>query len=125
MKCQKIHKKSAPPYDEEKAETDSKNSIKKFSRSGHQYIATSPDGTQVVTLNTKTYQLKLCNSNDLSEFYEIRCADFKNVNEPSEKVNWSLSVSNKFILADGTYDALIAVSCFDDNDMRYKSCSDE
>ncbi|CAG8673002.1 20018_t:CDS:1, partial [Rhizophagus irregularis] len=50
--------------DEEKAEIRSIASFEsKYNKrniyNGHQYIAISPDGNQIVTLNTTTYQLKL------------------------------------------------------------------
>ena len=61
---QKINLSSTPlvANDEEKAEAGSIStfdSIKRDSYNGHRYIAVSPDGTQVVTLNTETYQLTL------------------------------------------------------------------
>ncbi len=35
-------------------------------------------------------------------------------------MNWSLAVPNEIVLADGTVDVLIAVSCFDD-DMKIEN----
>ncbi len=56
--------------DEEKAVTTlgSKSSIKKNSYDGYQFIASSPDGTQVVTLNIAIHQLKSCKLDDLTKF---------------------------------------------------------
>jgi hypothetical protein len=123
MKFQNINRKSvsyASTYDEDKAEIRTECSIKGTSYCGHQYIAISPDGTQIATLNTSNHQIKLCQFKDLSVLWEIDCEEFKNFEEPSEEVNWSLSVSNQFVLDDGNVDVLIAVSCFDDDcDMRY------
>ncbi|CAI2165825.1 1963_t:CDS:2, partial [Funneliformis geosporum] len=113
--------------DEEKAESGSissfgsKSSIKRSSYNGYQYIAISPNGTQIVTLNTSTHQLKLCKHDNLSKFYTINYDEFKRYDKPSTKINWSLTVSNEFTLTDGTDDVLIAVSCFDDDDMKCKN----
>ncbi|CAB4493724.1 uncharacterized protein OCT59_018961 [Rhizophagus irregularis] len=105
--------------DEEKAETrsiasfESKFNNKKNIYNGHQYIAISPDGTQIVTLNTTTYQLKLCQSDNISKLYTLNYNNFKNADAPA--VIWSLTVSNEITLPDKTTDVLIAVSCFDDD----------
>ncbi|RGB23517.1 hypothetical protein C1646_774371 [Rhizophagus diaphanus] len=113
--------------DEEKAEIDSicsfdsKHSI---SYDDRQYIAISSDGTQIVTLNAETYQLKLCKFDKLTQLREINCAGFKNIDMPLEKIKWSLSISNEFTLADGTIDVLIAVSRFK-SDINYKSHFDD
>ncbi|CAG8597864.1 11017_t:CDS:2 [Funneliformis caledonium] len=117
--------------DEEKAESGSissfgsKSSIKRSSYNGYQYIAISPDGTQIVTLNTSTHQLKLCKHDNLSKFYTINYDEFKSYDKPLTKINWSLTVSNAFTLADGTEDVLIVVSCFDDDDMKCNQIPDD
>ncbi|CAG8626949.1 10292_t:CDS:2 [Funneliformis mosseae] len=117
--------------DEEKAESGSissfgsKSSIKRSSYNGYQYIAISPDGTQIVTLNTSTHQLKLCKHDNLSKFYTINYDEFKSYDKPLTKINWSLAVSNAFTLADGTEDVLIVVSCFDDDDMKCNQIPDD
>ncbi|GBB91622.1 hypothetical protein RclHR1_00190035 [Rhizophagus clarus] len=103
--------------DEEKAEIRSIASFeskhnKKNIYDGHQYIAISPDGTQIATLNIATYQLKLCRSDNISKFTTLNYNNFKNAYTPA--VVWSLSVSNEITLDDKTTDVLIAVSCFDD-----------
>ncbi|RIA85669.1 hypothetical protein C1645_830442 [Glomus cerebriforme] len=120
LSLQKIHQTPSYLYpDEEKAEIrsissfDSKHYNKKDLYDGHQYIAISPDGTNIVTLNTVTYQLKLCKFDNLSKFNTLNYNGFKNFDAPS--VNWSLAVSNEFTLADETSDILIAVSCFVDD----------
>src|SRR5688572_24917603 len=120
-----INKSSASSFnDEETIYTfASKYSIKE--NSYNQYIAVSPDGTQIVTLNTETYQLKLCKFDNLKKFYIINYDGFKSIGVSSVKLNWSLSVSNEFILADGTVDSLIAVSCFNDDYMKYKNRSND
>ncbi|CAG8505362.1 15595_t:CDS:1 [Funneliformis mosseae] len=46
--------------------------------------------------------------------------DDRNIKIPFLKKNWSLTVSNEFILTDGTVEVLIAVSCFDHDDMKVK-----
>src|SRR5256885_8864956 len=114
--CQKMNKSSTSSFsDEETIYTfASKFSIKENSYNGHQYITVSPDGTQIVTLNTETCQLKLCKFDNLTKFYIINYDGFKSIGVPSVKLNWSLSISNEFTLADGTVDSLIAVSCFND-----------
>ncbi|GBC40667.1 uncharacterized protein OCT59_029180 [Rhizophagus irregularis] len=105
--------------DEEKAEIrsiasfESKYSNKRNVYNGHQYIAISPDGNQIVTLNTTTYQLKLCQSDNISKLYTLNYDSFKNFDSPA--VIWSLAVSNEITLPDRTTDVLIAVSCFDDD----------
>jgi hypothetical protein len=88
---------------------------------GHHYVAMSPDGTQIATLNTaENYNLKFGEA-DL-KLHAVNY-NFKNVVAPSIKANWSLSISNKFTLVDETVDVLIAVSCFDDNEMKFKNSS--
>ncbi|CAB4409308.1 unnamed protein product [Rhizophagus irregularis] len=104
--------------DEEKAEIRSIASFEsKYNKrniyNGHQYIAISPDGNQIVTLNTTTYQLKLCQSDNISKLYTLNYDSFKNFDAPA--VIWSLTVSNEITLPDKTTDVLIAVSCFDDD----------
>ncbi|PKY50378.1 hypothetical protein RhiirA4_466845, partial [Rhizophagus irregularis] len=105
--------------DEEKAEIrsiasfESKYSNKRNIYNGHQYIAISPDGTQIATLSTTTYQLKLCQSDNISKLYTLNYDSFKNFDTPA--VIWSLTVSNEITLPDKTTDVLIAVSCFDDD----------
>jgi hypothetical protein len=105
--------------DEEKAEIrsiasfESKYNNKKNIYNGHQYIAISPDGTQIATLNTTTYQLKLCQSDNISKLITLNYNSFKNYDAPA--VVWSLTVSNEITLPDNTTDVLIAVSCFDDD----------
>ncbi|CAG8710957.1 22959_t:CDS:2, partial [Rhizophagus irregularis] len=105
--------------DEEKAEIrsiasfESKYSNKRNIYNGHQYIAISPDGTQIVTLNTTTYQLKLCQSDNISTLNTLNYNSFKNFDTPA--VIWSLAISNEITLPDRTTDVLIAVSCFDDD----------
>ncbi|PKC08483.1 hypothetical protein RhiirA5_477038 [Rhizophagus irregularis] len=102
--------------DEEKAEIitiSSLNSVKKTSDKGH-YIAISPDGTQIATLNTETLKIKLCKSENLTELHNVGCESFKRIDAPS----WSLAVSDEITLANGTVDVLIAVSCFDDEFMN-------
>src|SRR2546429_7769009 len=115
MAYQKSHQK-LNSSDEEKAEIEY-SSIKRNPYNGHQYIAISPDGTQIVSLNTETYQLKLCKFDNLTKLRTINYDDFRYIDSPTTKVNWSLAVSNEFTLDDETVDVLIAVSCFDDNDM--------
>ncbi|RGB22453.1 hypothetical protein C1646_822539 [Rhizophagus diaphanus] len=73
----------------------------------------SPDGTQIVTLNTTTYQLKLCQSDNISKLNTLNYASLKKFDAPA--VIWSLAVSNEINLPDRTTDVLIAVSCFDDD----------
>ncbi|CAG8665194.1 15529_t:CDS:2 [Rhizophagus irregularis] len=102
--------------DEEKAEIitiSSLNSVKKTSDKGH-YIAISPDGTQIATLNTETLKIKLCKSENLTELHNVGCESFKRIDAPS----WSLAVSDEITLANGTVYVLIAVSCFDDEFMN-------
>ncbi|GBC38196.1 uncharacterized protein OCT59_005945 [Rhizophagus irregularis] len=105
--------------DEERAEIksiasfESKYSNKRNIYNGHQYIAISPDGTQIVTLNTTTYQLKLCQSDNISKLNTLNYVSLKNFDAPA--VIWSLAVSNEITLPDRTTDVLIAVSCFDDD----------
>ncbi|PKY27233.1 hypothetical protein RhiirB3_390138 [Rhizophagus irregularis] len=113
--------------DEEKAEIDSICSFDSnhlISCDDHQYIAVSSDGTQIVTLNAETYQLKLCKFDKITQLREINCAGFKNIDMPLEKIKWSLSISNEFTLADGTIDVLIAVSHFK-SEINYKSHFDD
>ncbi|CAB5181139.1 unnamed protein product, partial [Rhizophagus irregularis] len=126
MESQKFYRNSSSSYDEEKIEIEtSKISIKKNSYNCHHHISISPDGTLVVSLNIENYQLNLYKLDRLSDSREINFYDSKNIDTSLKKLNWSLSVSNEFTLSDGTVDVLIAVSCFDENDMRYKDCSDE
>src|SRR5438045_9418199 len=98
---------------------NSKYSNNENSYNGHHYIAISPDGTQIVTLNTENYQLKLCKVDNLNNFKRSPPIGYvlENVPARSIKVNWSLSVSNKFILSNGAVVVLIAVSFFEDSDM--------
>jgi hypothetical protein len=57
----------------------------------HQYIAISPDGTQIETLlNTITNQLKLCKSNNLLKLDTINYDGFQKIN--TTLANWSLTV---------------------------------
>src|SRR6266496_5416196 len=101
--------------DEEKAEIltiSSLNSIKIIPHNDR-YIAISPDGTQIVTLNLDTFQLNLCKSDNLSELHKVSCVSFERA-EHIDSATWSLAVSNEITLNDGTVDVLIAVSCFDD-----------
>jgi hypothetical protein len=127
---QKINQTSSSSInDEEKAKSigsvftsDFIYSTERSSYIGHQYIAISPDGIQIVTLDTETCQLNLRRSDNLTEFQTINYDDFKRVDS---RVNWSLAVSNEFTLADGAADLLIAVSCFDDDYMEYKNFSSE
>ncbi|GBC07560.1 hypothetical protein RclHR1_07530009 [Rhizophagus clarus] len=130
MTFPQIYKKSSSYSldDEEKAEI---NSIYSFDSShliscdDRQYVATSSDGTQVITLNTETLQLKLYKFDDLTRSHEINCSGFKNIDMPLEKIKWSLSISNEFTLADGTVDVLIIVSHFGSNaNMKYEDHSD-
>ncbi|CAB4418747.1 unnamed protein product [Rhizophagus irregularis] len=126
MESQKFYRNSSSSYDEEKIEIEtSKISIKKNSYNCHHHISISPDGTLVVSLNIENYQLNLYKLDRLSDSREINFYDSKNIDTSLKKLNWSLSVSNEFTLSDGTVDVLIAVSCFDENDMKYKDCSDE
>lgn len=118
--------------DQEKTDTypaESKYSTKHTKQttySSHQCIAMSPDGTQIALLNTSTYQLKLCKFNNLSNVHIISYDKFKhNVDISLTKLHWSLSVSNEITLPDGTVDVLIAVSCFDDENMKVNSYIDE
>ncbi|CAG8529851.1 8900_t:CDS:2 [Funneliformis caledonium] len=77
-------------------------------------VSISPDGNRIVVLNITSCLLKLYKANDLSKV----C---KEINYDSKlKLNRSLTVSNEFTLADGTAEVLIAMSCFDDNDMKLK-----
>ncbi|CAG8578389.1 15993_t:CDS:2 [Funneliformis mosseae] len=78
-------------------------------------VAISPNGNRIVVLNITSCLLKLYKANDLSKV----C---KEINYDSKlKLNSrSLTVSNEFTLADGTAEVLIAMSCFDDNDMKLK-----
>ncbi|GES91142.1 hypothetical protein GLOIN_2v1471210 [Rhizophagus clarus] len=129
MTFPQIYKKSTSYSlnDEEKAEIDSIYSFDSkhlTSRDERQYIATSSDGTQVITLNTETLQLKLYKFDDLTQSSKINCAGFKNIDVPLEKVKWSLSISNEFTLADGSIDVLIAISHFK-SDMKYEDHSDK
>ncbi|CAG8437660.1 10245_t:CDS:2 [Funneliformis caledonium] len=87
---------------------------------GHQYVAISPNGNWIVALNTKSYQIKLYKFEDLKKAYMIMNFDDRNIKIPFLKKNWSLTVSNEFILTDGTVEVLIAVSCFDHDDMKVK-----
>jgi hypothetical protein len=108
--------------DEEKAEAGTISSVgSKYdvNNSSHHYIAISPDGNLIVTLDTSTYQLNLCRSDNLKKLSKIRYDSFRSHDAPSVKVNWSLTVSNELTLADGTTEVLIAVSCFDDYDVKY------
>ncbi|GBB96951.1 hypothetical protein RclHR1_02880017 [Rhizophagus clarus] len=123
MNFQTFHRNSISSYDEEKVEI-LKYSIKSNSNECHHYISISPDGILVVSLNIENFKLNLYKLDNLSESREINCYDFKNIDTSLKELNWSLSVSNEITLPDGTVDVLIAVSCFDENDMRYKDCSD-
>jgi hypothetical protein len=113
---------------EEKAETDSistldsEYSLRNSSHNCHQYIAISPDGTQIITLNTETYQLKLCKFND---FATLKTIKYNGITHIDAQVNWSLAVSNEFTFADGSVDVLVAVSRFVDDDVKYKNRSRE
>ena len=97
--------------DEEKAEINVNSVFQKYDKgsSCNDHIAISPDCTQIVTLNTETYQLKLYKSDNLSKPRAISYDGFKK-NDASS--NWSLAVSDEFTLDDGV-EVLIAVSCFD------------
>ncbi|RGB39485.1 hypothetical protein C1646_754436 [Rhizophagus diaphanus] len=80
--------------DEEKAEIitiSSLNSVKKPSDKSH-YIAISPDGTQIATLNTETLKIKLCKSDNLTELHNVGCDSFKRIDAPS----WSLAFMNNY-----------------------------
>src|SRR5947209_15363140 len=113
----KIHQNQLSLLDEEKAEirsissSDLKYDVKRSLYNGKHYIAISPDGTQTVMLDTSTYQLKLCKSDNLTKLSTIKYDSFRSHDAPSAKVNWSLTVSNELTLADGTTEVLIAVSC--------------
>ncbi|CAG8443013.1 9129_t:CDS:2 [Funneliformis caledonium] len=84
----------------------------------HLYICISPNVNWIATLNTSTCQLKLYNFKDLKNAHKIINFDDRYIKIPFVKKAWNLTVSNEFTLTDGTVEVLIAVSCFDNDDMK-------
>ncbi|RIB02373.1 hypothetical protein C2G38_886190 [Gigaspora rosea] len=85
------------------------------------HIALSPDGQNVVTLNTVTLEMTICHDlKDLKKAKKINYKGFSTVDTQNPRLCWSLAISNSINL--GTHsDTLIGVSCFDRTDTLIKS----
>ncbi|CAG8659515.1 11209_t:CDS:2 [Gigaspora margarita] len=82
------------------------------------HVALSPDGQNVVTLNTVTLEMTICHN--LKDAKKINYKGFKTVDTQNPRLCWSLAISNSINL--GTHsDTLIGVSCFDRTDVLIKS----
>ncbi|CAB5375638.1 unnamed protein product [Rhizophagus irregularis] len=76
------------------------------------HVALSPDGRFAAFFNTENYEIRLYESKDLDECITLIKFNESNLLSPY----WSLAISNSINIR-GTNDVLIAISCFNDNDI--------
>ncbi|CAG8482830.1 1275_t:CDS:2 [Acaulospora colombiana] len=78
-------------------------------------VALSPDGNNVVVLNSENLELRVYRTDDLTKMKKISYLGLNIVKNESSRLTWSLAISNSINLGSHS-DSLIAISCFNEND---------
>ncbi|CAJ0763808.1 13517_t:CDS:2 [Entrophospora sp. SA101] len=88
-----------------------------------QYIATSHDGEFIASFNSDKFELKYYKTGNITEAFPINnnIQIEANASVLQTDLWWSLTVSNAIKLDDNKVDILIALSCFEDKDMKSSS----
>ncbi|RHZ50229.1 hypothetical protein Glove_503g23 [Diversispora epigaea] len=94
------------------------SSTKKDSLFFRSFIAISPDSQQIVIFSPETHEFKLYNLDDLSS--SIFTHEYK-VND--KRLCWSIAISN--CVDDDKNERLIALSCFDERELRHDITYDD
>ncbi|RIA97125.1 hypothetical protein C1645_855465 [Glomus cerebriforme] len=81
------------------------------------HITLSPDGKQFAIFNKDSYEIKICDVEQINELKTINpfkhsLLSIKEMDLYQDTLGWSIAISDKFKRIDDTYDNLIAVSCF-------------